>query len=79
MSYQGIKQVDEFPNPLSGRGQMMSAKLKIGLQKIAPNHSFDFFIHYSYIAGALHRILSPRRKSRIFEIAILKISQYSSM
>jgi len=57
----------------------LSARFKIGSQKIAPNPSFDFFIHSLYLAGALQRILSPRRKSRIFENSILKISQYSTM
>ena len=46
---------------------------------MALNHSIEILSYYLYLLGALQRILSPRRKSRIFEYAILKISQYSTM
>ena len=43
----------------------VSAKLKIGEQKIGLNHSFDFLSHYLYLLEALERVLSLRRKSRM--------------
>ena len=54
--------VRTFGPQSSGR---ISAKLKIGQQKIALNHSFDFLSHYQYLGGALERVFSLRRKSRI--------------
>ena len=39
---------------------------------MALNHSFEFLSHYLYLLGALQRISSPRRQSRIFGNAILK-------
>ena len=55
------------------------ARLIIGLQKRVPNNSFDFLSHQLSLVGALERVLSLRRKSRIFANTISKSSQYSSM
>ena len=55
----------------------VSARLKIEEQKIASNSSFDFLSHYYFLEETFQRVLSRRRKSRIFANTIFKFSQYS--